>query len=325
MKRLMEEGYKGYTKGRPLNCTKNSSLIPTMGDTKKFYNFSYYNEDGSPGVIGSNGFCVPTFYTGDYEYYSQFGQWGKHLAQFIDKVLQATGAQKVNIVAHSMGGLVARSAIAYYGAANKVNKLILIGTPNDEYNENPFIEALITYVMNPVDWMKKGELLEMGINYWGPIYGGVLFKHGNAVATWCDWLYFNDPRVPTVTIAGNNAPWYTSAFGENDGVVKVSQVKLDYAQFNPVIYARHGWIGGEAAEVALPYTTYVYEFIKKWMIEGVNNIYGESPPEGSYVYSNTPNNPDDKVWRGKELRIRLRRADGTNCNYSKILTLQGIL
>lgn len=41
MKRLLEEGYKGYTRGRPLNCTKNSSLIPTGGDTRKFYNFSF--------------------------------------------------------------------------------------------------------------------------------------------------------------------------------------------------------------------------------------------------------------------------------------------
>jgi pimeloyl-ACP methyl ester carboxylesterase len=58
------------------------------------------------------------------------GRYAKRLAEFIDKVLAATGASKVDIVAHSMGGLVARAAIKYYGCDTKVRKLLTIGTPN---------------------------------------------------------------------------------------------------------------------------------------------------------------------------------------------------
>lgn len=237
MWKILLENYKGYSPGvENINCYVDTYLPSTDGNTRKIYNFSYYTPDKRKGVIGSGNtpFCIPTYYTSDYMESYQSAQWAKHLAIFINKVLQATGASRVNIVAHSMGGLVARAAAVYYGMANKINKMILIGTPNDEYNEDAFIEAIITNVIKfPQDWQKKGELLELGINYWGPIYGGVLFEHNGQMATWCDWLSWNDPGiVPTVTIGGNRARWWSppQIFGENDGIVKVSQVhSLSYA------------------------------------------------------------------------------------------------
>ncbi len=51
------------------------------------------------------------------------------LKDLIDEIKAKTGADKVNIVAHSMGGLVSRNYIKLFGEEN-VNKLILIGTPN---------------------------------------------------------------------------------------------------------------------------------------------------------------------------------------------------
>src|SRR3989344_4177140 len=56
--------------------------------------------------------------------------YSKRLADDIEKVKQRTGRKKVNIVAHSMGGLVARNYIKNYGGESSVNKLIMIGTPN---------------------------------------------------------------------------------------------------------------------------------------------------------------------------------------------------
>ena len=47
----------------------------------------------------------------------------------VNRILQNTGSQKVNIVAHSKGGLDARWYIAS-GGADKVANLIMIGTPN---------------------------------------------------------------------------------------------------------------------------------------------------------------------------------------------------
>ncbi|MBI4153303.1 alpha/beta fold hydrolase, partial [Candidatus Woesearchaeota archaeon] len=51
------------------------------------------------------------------------------MKELIEQVQQKTGKTKVNIVAYSMGGLVARRYIQIFGI-EKVDKLIMIGTPN---------------------------------------------------------------------------------------------------------------------------------------------------------------------------------------------------
>ncbi len=51
------------------------------------------------------------------------------LNNIVNGILHDTGSQKVNIVAHSKGGLDARWYIAH-GGADKVANLIMIGTPN---------------------------------------------------------------------------------------------------------------------------------------------------------------------------------------------------
>ncbi|MDP1845383.1 MAG: hypothetical protein Q8L09_01380 [Candidatus Moranbacteria bacterium] len=53
-----------------------------------------------------------------------------YLKPIIDEALRESGAFSVNIVAHSMGGLVARSYIQSAGYENDVENLIMIGTPN---------------------------------------------------------------------------------------------------------------------------------------------------------------------------------------------------
>lgn len=52
------------------------------------------------------------------------------LAQEIEKILQETGAERVNIVAHSKGGLDARYAISKLGLEDKVASLTTINTPH---------------------------------------------------------------------------------------------------------------------------------------------------------------------------------------------------
>lgn len=57
------------------------------------------------------------------------------LNDIINFVRFKTGKSKVNIIAHSMGGLVARRYLQIYGE-NSVNKLILIASPNHGISEN---------------------------------------------------------------------------------------------------------------------------------------------------------------------------------------------
>ena len=52
------------------------------------------------------------------------------LKQRVEEVLSQTGAAKVHIIAHSMGGLDARHMIVDLGMADKVSSLTTIGTPH---------------------------------------------------------------------------------------------------------------------------------------------------------------------------------------------------
>src|SRR3989344_1529807 len=72
------------------------------------------------------------------------------LDQKIESIIQQTGSEKVDIIAHSMGGLVARNYISNEGQAQKVRKLIDLGTPH----------------LGSVDFLKNLE------------YGGCLTKPG---------------------------------------------------------------------------------------------------------------------------------------------------
>ncbi len=53
-----------------------------------------------------------------------------HLAKRIDEIVEKTGAQKVNIIAHSKGGLDSRYAISILGAGSHVASLTTISTPH---------------------------------------------------------------------------------------------------------------------------------------------------------------------------------------------------
>jgi triacylglycerol lipase len=52
------------------------------------------------------------------------------LAAFVDRVKQTSGADQVDIVAHSQGGLVARQYVKFDGGAGSVRNLVSLGTPN---------------------------------------------------------------------------------------------------------------------------------------------------------------------------------------------------
>ena len=61
--------------------------------------------------------------------YAGIDSYADGLARRIEKILTDTGAEKLVILAHSMGGLVARAYLRKHGA-NNVAKLITLGTPH---------------------------------------------------------------------------------------------------------------------------------------------------------------------------------------------------
>ncbi|MBI4652866.1 lamin tail domain-containing protein [Candidatus Kuenenbacteria bacterium] len=74
-----------------------------------------------------------------------------YLIPLIKKVKEQTGSEKIDIVAHSMGGLVARAYIESDDYQNDIDQLIILGTPN-----NGASNAYLPWQggMVPEDWPK---------------------------------------------------------------------------------------------------------------------------------------------------------------------------
>jgi len=57
-------------------------------------------------------------------------EFAGRLGERVDAILQSTGAEQIDLVAHSMGGLVARYYVEQLGGAGKVRRCITIETPH---------------------------------------------------------------------------------------------------------------------------------------------------------------------------------------------------
>ncbi len=71
-----------------------------------------------------------TVYFGQQDSNGDIQSNGRHLAERIHRILDETGAEKVNIIAHSKGGLDSRYAISALGMGDKVASLTTISTPH---------------------------------------------------------------------------------------------------------------------------------------------------------------------------------------------------
>ena len=62
--------------------------------------------------------------------YTSIGKLVPQLARRIEEVRRATGADKVTLVAHSMGGLVCRSYLARTALRERVDRLVTLASPH---------------------------------------------------------------------------------------------------------------------------------------------------------------------------------------------------
>ena len=93
-----------------------------------FRDFRYLNYWGRiPKELKRNGAAV---YYGQQQSAAAVEDSGKELAARIREILEETGCEKVNIIAHSKGGLDGRAAIAHCGMAPYVATLTTINTPH---------------------------------------------------------------------------------------------------------------------------------------------------------------------------------------------------
>ena len=93
-----------------------------------FRDFRYLNYWGRiPKELNRNG---ATVYYGQQQSAASVEDSGKELAARIRQILDETGCEKVNIIAHSKGGLDSRAAISCCGMAPHVATLTTINTPH---------------------------------------------------------------------------------------------------------------------------------------------------------------------------------------------------
>lgn len=93
-----------------------------------FRDFKFFNYWGRvPDDLMENG---ATIYYGDQQSAASVDECGKELAEKIRHIVETTGCEKVNIIAHSKGGLDSRCAITKYGCAPYVASLTTVNTPH---------------------------------------------------------------------------------------------------------------------------------------------------------------------------------------------------
>ena len=80
------------------------------------------------------------------------------LSDFVESVLRATGADAVDVVAHSMGGMIVRSYLSYYGGAQRVKRVLLLSSPVAGV-PGAGLYALVPF--GHPSWMDRHEIAEL--------------------------------------------------------------------------------------------------------------------------------------------------------------------
>src|SRR3989344_3619693 len=99
--------------------------------------------------------------------------YAKRLDDVVESVKYRTGRSKVNIVSHSMGGLVARDYIKNFGGDASVNKLIMIGTPNHGIYGQVDSFCSVTGATTECGQMKSDSQFIASLNSGDETYGNV--------------------------------------------------------------------------------------------------------------------------------------------------------
>jgi triacylglycerol lipase len=73
----------------------------------------------------------------------------EELAKKVDEFRHATGLEKVDLICHSMGGIIARNYLQLRGGGNKVDRCILLATPNQGSKLAPFTVTSLGGLLMP--------------------------------------------------------------------------------------------------------------------------------------------------------------------------------
>ena len=81
----------------------------------------------------------------------------KKLQNLVQHILTLTGSSKLNLLAHSMGGLISRWYIEQLGGNANVHKLIMMGTPNHGSRYLPLFTRIVNFIDNKLETVQKNK------------------------------------------------------------------------------------------------------------------------------------------------------------------------
>ncbi|MFE0254990.1 alpha/beta fold hydrolase [Streptomyces sp. NPDC059010] len=120
---------------------------------------SYENWLTLSPALAEAGYCVFSFEYGDLET-APVADSAAELRDFVNAVLGATGAKKVDLVGHSQGGMMPRYYVKFLGGATKVDDLVGI-VPSNHGTTNPLaLVAGATVCPSCVDQTAGSDFLQ---------------------------------------------------------------------------------------------------------------------------------------------------------------------
>ncbi|GAA1904747.1 triacylglycerol lipase [Streptomyces sodiiphilus] len=119
----------------------------------------------------ANGYSDDQLHVFGYNSFQSNVTIARELSDYIDEVLRKTGASKVDIVTHSMGGLSSRYYIKYLGGADRVDDWVSLGGPNNGTVIAGFCNLLITSCRE----MSTGSSFLKNLNAGDPTPGNVTY------------------------------------------------------------------------------------------------------------------------------------------------------
>ncbi|MEO0181011.1 MAG: alpha/beta hydrolase [candidate division WOR-3 bacterium] len=315
------------------------SLIHRAGEIyvkRAIYSCGYYFKSYTPGdneiqgVIGSNGVYWPSnqYSCVEYRDNQRHGEYAQRIVSLINAICEATYSDKVNVVAHSMGGYVLRAAIKYYNC-DKLNRILMLATPNNGCHYSTYQEIL-TYLFIIPDWMDAGEAAELGIGEPYPVafWVGSGGCEGDVEEgmPWYDLL--NQGGWPKYeekysVIAGDLGRLVIAGIpvGPADGVVDVWWVHWGPARFNVTHRSSHSsdpegpFSYKRVGELSLIASEFSTEYIKTWIIDGKEDRTGEPEIREDQVIL-------PQVWHVYQEDLKLRVTGGT---IDEFLSIQIVL
>ncbi len=222
-------------KGRALSeiCKTKYPILLVHGVF--FRDFRYLNYWGRvPKELEKNGAKV---YYGEQQSAGTVESCAIELANKIETIIKETGCEKVNIIAHSKGGLDSRVAITQFGSAPYVASLTTINTPHrgcifseylmgkapntmKDYIANKYNTALRNFGDKEPDFI--GAVMDLSAtkckerNEVTPNVEGVLYE---SVMSYCNKAWHG--RFP-INVSYNVVKYFD---GKNDGLVSVESAK----------------------------------------------------------------------------------------------------